>query len=366
VGSWTELVLEGDIIIALRDNPSSIPNMLKVLLGPNYVRELASTENAQSLVRTVFRTAIEDVAQIRLHEIPKKANYALFVEMGLQPLLWAFYRNSPFSAINDAYRGEFVPWDFSRKPANFWTGTEGYKHAVEAMQWMAAEKGLRVITDCRHIGYDDFEEMRLGRMLQTQFNWSPFLALKTLFPGLRPWQTRGTTRGYFDDIPNRVDALVSFVMEHDSSSLLGLTPEETYATDLKAFVKKKALEDYGLNALIAKYNGNMYWMFSNLFPEQMLPWTLNAKEPWKEDPRETAANAVRWLFEKYLGISQVEIPHYASYQLFRRVRFSGILTNRRIGFNSSPYAAIDNAYPGCFKPNDFRRTRRVKRLEINS
>ncbi len=39
---------------------------------------------------------------------------------------------------------------------------------------------------------------------------------------------------------------------------------------------------------------------------------------------------------------------YATDKLFWDVGFSGILTNKAIGFKSSPYAAVDNACPGVF------------------
>ena len=45
------------------------------------------------------------------------------------------------------------------------------------------------------------------------------------------------------------------------------------------------------------------------------------------------------------------------------VGFGGIITNRAIGFNSSPFAAVDNAYPGTFEKEQFSRYREVVYLE---
>ena len=87
-----------------------------------------------------------------------------------------------------------------------------------------------------------------------------------------------------------------------------------------------------------------------------MPWSLRgSKDVWKENPKETAADAIRWLFEKYLNIPINEIPQYATCKLFWNVGFSGILTNRNINFNSSPYLAVDNAYPGRFSRDEFHK-----------
>ncbi|HTZ41590.1 MAG TPA: hypothetical protein VMC07_00050, partial [Candidatus Omnitrophota bacterium] len=95
----------------------------------------------------------------------------------------------------------------------------------------------------------------------------------------------------------------------------------------------------------------------------IFPWFLkSAKEPWKEKPFEVAADAIRWLFEKYLNVSVDEIPDYATCELFWKVGFSGIMTNRRLGFNSSPYKAIDNAYPNLFSEEQFDKHRATKKL----
>ncbi|MGD9275564.1 MAG: hypothetical protein PVJ67_00145 [Candidatus Pacearchaeota archaeon] len=67
-------------------------------------------------------------------------------------------------------------------------------------------------------------------------------------------------------------------------------------------------------------------------------------------------SAVKWLFDDYLKISKELIPAYATVKLFRDVGFWGILAKR---FNSSPYAAVNKAYPGEFGKEDFNTRRKI-------
>ena len=158
-----------------------------------------------------------------------------------------------------------------------------------------------------------------------------------------------------------MDSVIAYLNDNDCPSLHGLSPEDTYELGLRLFVTKVSMCEYGLRALLKRYTGSTYAVFKTLFPDQILEWTLNgSKDAWRHEPRETAARAIRWLFEDYLRIPVDELPDYATNRLFWDVGFSGILTNRRIGFNSSTFDAVDNAYPGRFSRDDFSQFRRTK------
>jgi hypothetical protein len=104
-------------------------------------------------------------------------------------------------------------------------------------------------------------------------------------------------------------------------------------------------------------------MFCDLFPGKILPWTIyGSKKAWKEDPKKTGSSAIKWLFDDYLKIPKDQIPEYATCRLFWRVGFSGIMTNRRIGYNSSPYLAVDSAYPFMFLRSDFDKRRKISKI----
>lgn len=332
--------------------------------GRNYVQKIKTERRPRELVKRIIRGVV-DASNLGLEEIPHKVDFKFFRDVGLESLLWVFYRNSPYAAINDAFGGTFLPWEWHRTPKNYWRGKDGYVHALEAVKWFVDVKDLTTPSKCRKISYDDFEKVGLGSMLQVHFNWNSFLALKTAIPELKPWQTKQTSHGYFDDGGNRCDAVTSYLLDRDSLPLSGLTPEETYELGLRLFVSKQDMSDYGLRSLFSRYRGSTYRLFTDIFPDQILPWTLTSvKEPWRENPCEVAADAVRWLFDDYLEMSVDDIPCYATCDLFWMVGFSGILTNRTIGFNSSPFAAVDNAYPGVFSTSDFDRCREIYKLNL--
>ena len=333
--------------------------------GRFYIKKIQDSENdPRGIVRRLMRSVIEEVHGLSKEEAAQKINYKFFVDNGLQPLLWMFYDNSPFYAITDAFKGELIPWDFRRKPQGFWEGKRGYERALESIEWFANKKNIKNVRDCRQIKLEDFEAVGLSGMIQRHFNSSPYLALRAKFPELKPWQTKQTPAGFFDNKDNQLDAVLSFLLSQGIPSILEFTPEETYETGIRTIVSRESMDNSGLRGLIEKFGGSTYRLYSTLFPAQILPWTLcGTKEPWKKDPKKTAAQAIRWLFDDYLKVLVADIPEYASCKLFWRVGFSGILTNRRVGFNSSPYAAVDSAYPGIFSKEDFDRYREVISLQ---
>jgi len=334
---------------------------LRTKFGGSYIKKIKGNRDRapyKEKVRGIVRAVIEGIHKIPVSEIPEKVNYKFFVDSGMQRFLWTFYRNSAFDAVMDAYPDEVIPWNFKKKPNRFWKGKKGYDRAVQAVEWFCRKNGIKDLSDCRTIKFDDFAEENLSGMLQKHFNHSPFLALKTKFPGLKPWQTHQTSANYFDNKDNQYDALSSYLIDRGVPCLSELTPEEVYEYGLRTFVTKSDLNKAGLRGLLKQYNGRIYQMFSELFPGKILPWTLHSvKEPWRENPKKTGATAIRWLFDDYLKLPRNEIPEYATCDLFWRVGFSGIMTNRNIGYSSSPYRAVDSAYPDRFSKEEFKRSR---------
>ena len=349
IGKEDEKPIEKDLTQTLIDK-------LRERYGKFFVNRIAKDDPIHHTRKRIIRAVIEDVAKIPFDEIPHRADYQFFVNHGLANFLWVFYENSPYKAIMAAYKGEFVSFDFKKRPQRFWQGKKGYRNALDAIAWFSKKRNINSVKDCRMIGYNDFRDESLGACLHIHFNDSHYLALKTQFPELKPWQTRTTTKRYFDPIDHRIEALLSFIMDNNRPSIISLNSEETYELGLRTFVSKDTLCNYGLRSLLVPYDNSCYRLFSHLFQNQILPWTLESKIVWREDPEETAANAVRWLFDDYLQIPIPEIPFYATNDLFWNLGFSGILTNRRLGFNSSNYEAVNNAYPNTFSPSEFTRT----------
>ncbi len=332
--------------------------------GSRYVVGMQAKERQpRIIVKNIVRTLIEDIAEIPKKDIPRRVTFQLFRDAGLERILWVYYRNSPFHAVMDAYGNDFLPWEFAKKPQRFWKGKKGLVHVQGAIAWFCQKYDLSCPEDCYKVTAKDFEESGLSYIINRLFHGSPYLVLQTKFPDLPAWKMGYTPRNYFDTELHQRKALTSFLLHHKIPLLEELSPEEAYDTGIRLVVGKNALCDYGFRGLLAKHGNSPYTLFKNLYPKQMLPWTIIGKKQWRENPRETAGDAVRWLFRKYLDISEKDIPQYATFELFRDVGFGGIITNRTIGFNSSPFAAVDNAYPRTFEKEEFRRNREIIYME---
>jgi len=345
------------------DSADSLLDFLREKYGREYLKGIENESNPKAIVRKVIRTTIEDIAKIPPEKIHEEVTWDFFRKMKLQRFLWVYYRNSPVQAVMDAYPDTYVPWNFKRAGRTFWAGEQGKKNTRVAMEWFAKKKGIYFPEDCRKISTRDFREEGLIPMLHESFNDSVYLALRSIVPSLKPWQAHITPKYFFDSRENRYNAILEYLIEEGVGNISQMTPEEIFDAGFKFVATNKRMREAGLREVTSAYEHSNYKMFMDLFPDKLHPWFIKgAKEPWKEDPFGVAADAIRWLFEKYLNVPIAEIPSYASDSLFWKVGFSGILTNRRLSFNSSPFAAVDNAYPGRFDIEEFNRYREIKSI----
>jgi len=345
----------------------SLKEMINEKYGRFYITSIKD-QHAQPgrVVKKIIRTFIEDVAGLSIDEVTTKVDYAFFRKYNLGRLLWVFYNNSPMRAVMDVYSGEFVPWDFRRLPNRYWVGKKGMQNAEDALIWFAEKNNIDSVEACRDIACSDFKKEGLGSMLDILFNGSPYLALKVIYPNLKPWKMKLTPRHFYNDPANVKLVLLDYLFSNNIGNLSNMTKTEIFDTDLKKVSTKKQLNKAGLRGLVARYDNSTYDLFNQNFPNKILPWFIQSKRPWKDNPHELAANAIKWLFEIYLSIPVSQIPKYATCKLFWNVGYSGILTNRTLGFSSSPYRAINNAYPGKFSKSDFNRRRKTISLDLNS
>ena len=145
------------------------------------------------------------------------------------------------------------------------------------------------------------------------------------------------------------------------SRFTDLSREEIYDQNPR-LIRQNHFLDEGLSGLIARYNKGIFKMFSDHYGEKIEPWFFHGNRSGWEKLEETAVRAIRWIFEDYLQVPKNEIASYASQELFWKVGFSGILTRRDLGLNSSPYSALELAYPGVFSKEDFKVGREVKHI----
>lgn len=351
-----EVVFKEDLITFTKKS-------LKEKFGRRCYEGINRSDFPKRTIRNLFRAAIEDIAKIGIEDIPSKVNYSFFKEMKLDWPLWVFYNNSPASAIIDIYKNKFVPWQFPKVPAGYWKGKRGIRRTKQALDWFCKKKNIKSESDCREIRCDDFNNEGLRGMLIDKFQNSPYLALKSVFPNLN-LKDKKYIKNYFDTREKKRTAVGEYLTEIGIGDISDMTPEELYDTDFKTKIRTTELRKKFPGLMVNEYKGNAYLLFKDLFPDQILPWSIHNSSGWKGEYKEKAKDAVKWLFEKYLQIPTEEIPSYATLGFFRKVGFGGLLTNKKVGFNGSPYLAIDNAYPGLFSKKDFDRHRKTKDIRF--
>lgn len=350
-----EIIFEEDLIIFMKKS-------LRESFGNKYCEGIKKLNSPRKIVKKIFRTTIEEIAEIGIEDVPSKVTYNFFKKMKLDWPLWVFYNNSPASAIMDIYKNEFVPWQFPRVPAGYWKGKAGTRRTRQALEWFCKKKNIKSKGDCSGIKCDDFGKEGLRGMLLAKFQNSPYLALKSIFPNLN-LKDKKYIKNRFDTHKKKMIAVVDYLIEIGIGDISDMTPEELYDTDFKTKIKTTELRKK-FSGLMKQHKGSSYLLFKDLFPNQILPWSLPSPFGWRKNYKETAKEAIKWLFEKYLQIPTEEIPSYATQEFFKKVGFGGLLTNKKIGFNCSPYLAIDNAYPGLFDKEDFNKHRKTKSIEV--
>ena len=101
--------------------------------------------------------------------------------------------------------------------------------------------------------------------------------------------------------------------------------------------------------LFILFNNSPYFAIENAYPGKFKPWEFS-KVPNNFWNLKTASEATIWLIEEKLKWSDEDVRRNLSQNTFKENSLRGMLD---VLFNGSPYLAIENAYPGKFKPWEF-------------
>jgi hypothetical protein len=327
----------------------------KYLRKHELLESILHDENGEALPKAVVQFVIRDVPLAR---VPDVVDEEFFRNLGLEPFLDAFYDGSAFEAVSHVHPGKFLPGQFS-VPSGYWKGEKGYHHLMSAVRGILLNKGVTNAGEIRKVISNDFQGLDWA-MTNHFGKASHHLALKVIFPELQPWDFHNTSRGFYNSVENQRLALTAYLVDQGSKPITELTPEATYEQGLRKFVSVESLKEHKLSTLLQKYHMSVYRLFHEIFPAQILPWTLyNTTVAFREHPRETADQGMKWLIEEYFGFSQEELPVMFSGRLLKRTGFGGYFTNPTIGYRGSTYEVVNRIYPGVFQKSDFRRARHI-------
>jgi type IV pilus assembly protein PilB len=109
------------------------------------------------------------------------------------------------------------------------------------------------------------------------------------------------------------------------------------------------LKELGLGQLLAKFGNSVFAMTQAVYPGVFQPWQFPDEEAviwFREDRLETAKAATQWLVESRLAMPVEDIPVKLSVREFHEHGLAKVLDL----FEQNIYLAVENAYPGKFKP----------------
>jgi hypothetical protein len=315
--------------------------------GPEGVIKLLKTDALQhpnsSSRRVAVLHAVVAAEDLKLTELPSTMNYAFFVHRKLTGWLWAFYGNSPFRAINEAFPERFLPHHMARAPIRHWSGHGGRDRAIAALKEALSATGHPTEFYPKILTERFFEEFKLTCPLQKLFG-THFAFLDAAFPDrFQPWELPVTPRGFFDKRDNVIAATRWLVEEKLRIPLSKMTVHTAWAERVADRVTKEVFAAHGLREIMATYKSPEPVMRLT-YPSTFLPWSFQRKGKWNgTDGRQLAARATRWLFDEHLKLTPFD--ERVSCETFRRNGLWGMLTAKGLGFNTSPVAALRNAYP---------------------
>ena len=183
-----------------------------------------------------------------------------------------------------------------------------------------------------------FYDNRLRGMLKI-FDCSPYAAINNAYPDkYKPWQFAKVPLSYWTK-ETAAEATKWFIEEK-----LKWTEE-----DVVRRLNTKTFYDNRLRGMLKIFDCSPYAAINNAYPDKYKPWQF-AKVPLSYWTKETAAEATKWLIEEKLKWSEDTLLENLSARIFIENGLRGMLN---AVFVNSPYAAINNAYPGKYKPWQF-------------
>ena len=284
---------------------------------------------------------IEDVLNLSEEELKKQLSKKLFKNNSLNGMLQYCFNNSPIKAIQLTYPNKFQPWDFNYVGAGYWQNVD---NCIKATRWLIEDKLKLTHKQLKEqLSQEMFVDNGLGGMLNYCFNSSPINAIELAYPNtFKPWEFQRVNKGYWQDINNGIKATRWLIEDK-----LKLTDEE-----LKEQLSSKLFINNGLKSMLEHcFDSSPIKAVQLTYPNKFKSWEFNQVPKGYWDNKQNRIDAVRWLIEEKLNLTDKELKEQLSQKLFMDNRLGGMLY---LCFDNSPFKAIEMAYPGKFKKEDFK------------
>ena len=224
-----------------------------------------------------------------------------------------------------------------RFPKGVWDCNSKYDNAKVVTKTLI-EKVLKWNDDDikQKLSSNIFEKNSLCGMLVILFNGSPYLAIENAYPGkFKPWELPCVSNSFWN-LKTAKEATIWLIEEKLKWN----------DDDIKEKLSANTFIKNSLTSIISLFNGSPYFAIENAYPGKFKSWEFS-KVPKNFWNMETAKKATMWLIEEKLKWSDEDVRRNLSQNTFKENSLRGMLD---VLFNCSPYLAIENAYPGKFKP----------------
>jgi hypothetical protein len=235
-------------------------------------------------------------------------------------------------------------------PEGFFKGATGLENASKITRYLIDDI-LKIPSDQipQKVTKRTFEDNGLSGMLQHTFNGSPFLAIDNAYPGrFKKWEFRQQVMWQGEEGLELAREATKWLIEEKESIPIHEIPQ---------IVTQRTFTDNGLSGMLQTvFNGSPYLAIDYAYPGRFKKWVFqNQTGMWQgESGLELAREATLCMIEEKEKIPFHDIPEKVTQRTFTDNGLSGMLSR---AFNSSPYLAVDNAYPERFKKWEFEQKR---------
>lgn len=227
-------------------------------------------------------------------------------------------------------------------PSGFWTKPEALENSAKCIKYLFEEKLRFCEQDIKeNLTVKLIKENKLAGMLTSCFNGDSYNAINNAYPNkFKPWEFK---KIYMNN----------WTMENSKEATRWLVEEKLKFSDdeLKDKLSYKTFKDNGLGSMLdIFYKKNAYNAINDIYPNKFKPWEFK-KIYMSSWTKEKSKEAIKWLIEEKLKLTDEELKNELSQKLFMDNGLSGMLQQC---FNNSPYEAVNSVYPNKFRHWEFK------------
>ena len=238
---------------------------------------------------------LEEKNNFNRKAILKNTHWKLFKDNDLGGLLTEA-KGSIFSLIEEAYPGEFKPWEFEKLSVEklYWDKKE---NRLSALKWLIEDTlKLNEKNVAKKVNAKDFIENGLSTLFTKEYSSSIYRAINELYPNkFRVWEVSIVEDGYWENRDN-VEEAVKWMLEEK----LKWSKE-----DIIENLTQKTFARFGLSGLISNnFNGQPWKLLDIAYPGEFKPWELKKTSVGFWSTKENRIKALDWLVFDVLKINK--------------------------------------------------------------